>query len=230
MQFCALFVLIDPFSLCSGILAVGILPTWCNEDDLDEVTFLGRLDAALPDLNTQQRKAIIDAAAVASYHAEKGVPVVDTLICDDPPQFDWLTRAMMLCWVHEGQAYQKLLPVVPLHRQQLDAFLKRFWKYCDQLFAYCRKPTFVQFSRLEAEFDRLFATRTGYDDLDERIAKTRSKKASLLLVLQHPELPLHNNSAELVGRRRVRKRDVSFGPRTQDGVRAYCFLRCHVHG
>ncbi len=201
--------------------AQATLPTWCNEEDLDEITFLGRLDAALPNLNTQQRKAIIDAAAVASYHAEKGVPVVDTLICDDAPQFNWLTRAMMLCWVHEGRAYKKLLPMVPLHRQQLDAFLKRFWKYYVQLLSYCRKPTPVRRSRLEADFDRLFATRTGYDDLDERIAKTRSKKASLLLVLQHPELPLHNNPAELGGRRRVRKRDVSFGPRTQDGVHAW---------
>jgi len=40
-------------------------------------------------------------------------------------------------------------------------------------------------------------------------------------VLQYPELPLHNNPAELGVRLRVRKRDVSFGPRTQDGVRAW---------
>jgi hypothetical protein len=31
----------------------------------------------LPALNTQQRKAIIDAAAVATHHAEKDVPVVE---------------------------------------------------------------------------------------------------------------------------------------------------------
>lgn len=57
--------------------------------------------------------------------------------------------------------------------------------------------------------------------MDKRIAKTQAKKASLLLVLKHPELPLHNNPAELGARQRVRKRDVSFGPRTQDGVRAW---------
>jgi len=52
---------------------------------------------------------------------------------------------------------------------------------------------------------------TGYQALDERIAKTRSKKAALLLVLEHPEIPLHNNASELGARRRVRKRDVSLG-------------------
>jgi hypothetical protein len=41
------------------------------------------------------------------------------------------------------------------------------------------------------------------------------------MVLKHPEIPLHNNPAELGARQRVRKRDVSFGPRTQDGVRAW---------
>ena len=67
----------------------------------------------------------------------------------------------------------------------------------------------------------MFSTCTGYDALDARIAKTREKKASLLMVLKHPEVPLHNNPAELEARQRVRKRDVSFGPRTQDGVKAW---------
>jgi len=39
--------------------------------------------------------------------------------------------------------------------------------------------------------------------------------------LQHPEIPLHNNAAELGACQWVRKRDVSFGPRTPDGVNAW---------
>ena len=50
---------------------------------------------------------------------------------------------------------------------------------------------------------------------------TRDKKQALLMVLRHPEIPLHNNPAEIEARRRVRKRDVSFGPRTEDGKRAW---------
>ena len=76
-------------------------------------------------------------------------------------------------------------------------------------------------TRLETAFDRLFATRTGYWALDARIGLTRAKKAELLAVLEHPELPLHNNPAELAARQRVRKRDVSFGPRTAEGTRAW---------
>ena len=54
---------------------------------------------------------------------------------------------------------------------------------------------------------------------------TRAKKAALLQVLAHPEIPLHNNPAELGARQRVRKRDVSFGPRTAEGVRAWDTFR-----
>jgi len=197
------------------------LQTWCREDDLDEATFQQRLDTWLPKLSVQQRKAIVDAAAVAAYHAESDFPVIQALICDDAPQFNWLTRAMMLCWVHEGRPYKKLTPVVPLHRQELDNFLKRFWDFYDQLLAYRQNPTPQESLRLEADFDSLFATHSGYDELDKRITKTQAKKASLLLVLKHPELPLHNNPAELAVRQRVRKRDVSFGPRTQDGRKAW---------
>jgi hypothetical protein len=57
--------------------------------------------------------------------------------------------------------------------------------------------------------------------LDERIAKTREKKAGLLAVLRHSEVPLHNNASELGARARVRKRAVSLGPRTEEGVRAW---------
>jgi hypothetical protein len=198
-----------------------VLPKWRSDKVWEEATFLKRLDQVLPNLNVQQRTAILGAAAVAAYHAEKGVPIVDTLVCDDASVFHWLTRTIMLCWVHDGRAYKKLEPVIALHRQRLEEFRKRYWEYYDQLLAYREKPTAKERKRLERQFDILFATETGYHDLDQRIAKTRVKKASLLQVLQHPELPLHNNASELAVRQRVRKRDVSFGPRTQLGLQAW---------
>jgi hypothetical protein len=38
---------------------------------------------------------------------------------------------------------------------------------------------------------------------------------------RHPEIPLHNNPAELGARGRVRKRVVSYGPRSVQGVKAW---------
>ena len=47
------------------------------------------------------------------------------------------------------------------------------------------------------QFDALFATTTGYTALDQRISMARNKRKSLLLVLDHPFLLLHNNGSEL---------------------------------
>ena len=201
--------------------AQQVLPGWCSEQDLDEAAFQERLDRALPDLNPQQRTAILRAAAVAAYHAETEYPIVQALVCDDAPQFKGLTRWLMLCWVHEGRAYKKLMPVIALHRKIQEEFCKRFWEFYDQLLNYRQNPTPQEALRLEAEFDQLFTTRTEYAELDKQIARTHSKKESLLLILKYPELPLHNNPAELGVRQRVRKRDVSFGPRTPAGKQAW---------
>ena len=197
------------------------LSACCSELELDEENFHKHLSALLPNLGHQQRKEIIDAAAIAAYWAETDWPVVEILVCDDAPNYKKLVRRIMLCWVHEGRPYKKLYPVVPLHRQQLDNFLKCFWDYYRELRAYKQNPSEAEHARLETVFDKLFATQTGYEALDDRIAKTRAKKKSLLLVLEHPELPLHNNESELGVRRRVRKRDVSFGPRTEAGRLAW---------
>lgn len=197
------------------------LQSWVSEEDMNEATFIMRLEEALPKLSPPHRKIILDAAAIAAYHAETDFPVIDVLLCDDAPQFKGLTRSLMLCWIHEGRPYKKLLPVVSYHREILNGFLKRFWNYYDQLLTYRQSPNAAEHQRLSAEFDHLFSTQTGYAELDKRIAKTLSKKTNLLLVLKYPELLLHNNSAELAARQRVRKRDVSFGPRTSEGVRAW---------
>lgn len=192
-----------------------------REQVLDAKTMLGLLDERLPNLGPQQRKLLLAAAAVASYHAETEFPVIKLLICDDAPQFRWLTEELALCWVHEARHYNKLLPYVPRHQQLLDVFMKQFWDYYDELLAYRAQPVPEKGTMLATKFDALFSTETGYRALDERIAKTKSKKVALLMVLQHPEIALHNNPAELGARQRVRKGDVSFGPRTPDGAKAW---------
>ena len=193
----------------------------CSEQDWDEQTFVARLDTRWPKLNVQQRQAILSAAAVAAYHGEGDMPLVRLLVCDDAPQFNWIAEGLALCWVHEGRHYKKLMPVFVHHLQLLSDFRKQFWDFYDELLAYQQQPTPEESARLDTEFDRLFSTCTGYDALDARISKTREKKASLLMALKYPEVPLQNNPAELEARQRVRKRDVSFGPRTQDGLKAW---------
>jgi len=187
----------------------------------NEAEFTALLDQYVPDAGAQQHRHILEAAAVAAYHAQQEFPVIDLLICDDAGQFKRLTAKLALCWVHDGRHYKKLIPVVAHHQAVLDAFLDRYWAFYDELLTYKTHPTPEEAARLSPAFDTLFSTVTSYDALDDRIAKTRAKKDALLMALKHPEIPLHNNPAELEARRRVRKGDVSFGPRTEDGKKAW---------
>jgi hypothetical protein len=128
--------------------------------------------------------------------------VVQTLVCDDAAQYRLVTDELGLCWVHEGRHYAKLIAHVPLHRQLLADFREEFWAYYRALLAYRERPTPEEAARLEQRFDALFGRTTGFTLLDQRIGLTRENKESLLLVLRHSELPLHNNPAGLTARRR----------------------------
>ncbi len=75
----------------------------------------------------------------------------------------------------------------------------------------------LSFQKAEEEHEQFVLTFIIHCGVLLRIQKTRHHKEELLMVLLHPEIPLHNNAAELAARRRVRKRDVSFGPRRELG-------------
>jgi hypothetical protein len=213
------YQLLQTFRLPAKV--VRQLQSFPQDTALSEAEFLGLLETHLPDLGPLQHRRVLEAAGVAAYHAQSEFPVVQLLVCDDAPQFKWVTDDLALCWVHEGRHFKKLTPYVLYHRRLLETFQDRFWDYYKQLRAYQTNPTPEAREQLTLQFDELFSTVTGYEALDERIAKTRAKKDNLLQVLDHPEIPLHNNPAELGARQRVRKRKISFGPRTDDGTKAW---------
>lgn len=192
-----------------------------REQTLDEATLTQLLDGPARGLGPTQQEQVREALALAAYLADPDWPVVRTLVCDDAPQFRAITEELALCWIHEGRHFKQLTPYLPQYRAALADILTQFWDYYRELLAYREQPTPEDRARLDAAFDTLFGTVTGYQALDHRLALTRDKKPELLLVLEHPELPLHNNPAELGARQRVRKRDVSFGPRSPAGSAAW---------
>ena len=201
--------------------AQRLIATWPQNQVLtcSEIESLLVRDAA--SLNEQQQARILEAAALTAYRNQDDIPLILTLISDDAPQFQYLTPNQALCWIHEGRHYKKLIPFVDYHHQLLEGFQKQFWAFYQQLQSYQENPSQPEADRLRGEFDKLFSKTTGYEALDQRIAKTLAKKDRLLTVLDQPYLPLHNNPAELAARQRVRKRDISFGPRTSDGAAAW---------
>ena len=198
--------------------ALKLLP---QETVFTEAEFNVLLDTYLSKLGSQQRTRIIEAAAIAFYHQQTDWPVVQTLVCDDAPQFKLLTDSIALCWVHEGRHYKKLTPYVACHQKALDDFLDDFWNYYRNLLAYKDSPSQQTSEKLRSEFWKLFDTKSGYQQLDERKRLTLLKSSELLIVLEHPELPLHNNPAELAARTMVQRRNISYATQTLEGTQAW---------
>lgn len=164
----------------------------------------------------ESRQNILDASAIVAYR--KRPDAIRLFICDDAPRFRRVTEALGLCWVHEGRHYKKLNPVVMVHREILNDFLKHFWDYYKELLKFRLSPNESAAQDLSKEFDQLFSKPTGYQQVDDYMKKTLRKKESLLLVLKYPEIPLHNNPAELDLRLQARRRDINLQTRNEKGT------------
>jgi len=198
-------------------LMVVVEKTLEKNKTYDEKNINDLLDVIKP--GPQQRARILDACAIAAYQQQTDYPVISCLLSDDAPQFKLLTERQALCWIHDGRHYKKLKPMVPQFVEKLESFRGQYWDYYAELYNYKQNPKPAEASRLRLEFDRIFKTTTGYVQLDDRISKTWSKKEELLVVLKQPELPLHNNAAELAARSQARSRDVSLQTKSLAGTK-----------
>ncbi len=188
-----------------------------NEQEMHEI-----LNNIFPDPNKGKlhRTRIMEAGVIAYYHQEVGMPIVKVLVSDDAPQFKLITSELSLCWIHDARHYKRLNPIVPEHQKNLTEFRGRYWDFYRELYEYKKNPSCEFANSLSAKFDILFSTRTDYDELNERIAKSKAKKKELLTVLKHPELPLHNNRSENGARVQKRRADVSLQTKTKEGTEA----------
>lgn len=188
---------------------------------LTEPEWTALLDRHFAGANRDTRQWLQQAAALSAYWQEPSGPRLCCLMTDDAAVFPQLTAEQALCWVHDARHYYKLSPQFTLFQEELDAFLRDYWAFYAALLAYREAPAPAEAARLEGEFDALFTREVRFQPLARCLARTYGNKQQLLLVLRRPELPLHNNSTELAVRQRVRRRDVSFGPRSEAGRRAW---------
>ena len=217
---------LNALSLLSGFRVSKKVISWlldlAYEREISEAQMQELLKTIFPDAkkgkNTRTR--IMEAAAIASYHRQTEIPIIKILLSDDAPQFKKLTLEQILCWIHEGRHYIRLSPIVPYNIDEVKKFKTCFWDYYGDLLKYKENPNPETAVRLASDFDKLFSTKTGYNDLDDRIKKTKNKKKELLLVLKYPWLPLHNNASELGARVEKRRQDVSLQTKSVKGTKA----------
>jgi len=189
-------------------------------------TFKERVAQNIPELAKKPNMFIRaqHAFALSHYYHQEEMPSVQVLLSDDAPEYTKIAPSHGLCWVHDARFYNKLNPIIGLHREVKERFMNRYWNFYQLLLEFREIPS-DQIEQQEAleekinqEFDTIFTTKTNYAQLDNLINKTFAKKDQLLVVLKVATLPLHNNAAELAARRIVRKRDISLHTWSEKGT------------
>ena len=166
----------------------------------------------------EPRRIITEAALFGTLmHSE--LYVDQPLVSDDAGQFKISGLLHALCWLHAERSIRKLVPLSLGEQKAVDGVRDAVWKYYQRLRAYREAPTLRRKAALERDFDRLFRRRTGFADLNEALRRIREKREDLLLVLDRPEIPLHNNLSESDIREWAKKRKISAGTRSESGRR-----------
>ena len=93
----------------------------------------------------------------------------------------------------------------------------QYWRLYDDIKAYQESPTEEDKHKLYKAFDQWVETRTLYPDLQKVLGQLKVVREELLLVLEYPWLPLHNNLSERQIREYVKRRKVSGGTRSELG-------------
>ena len=172
----------------------------------------------IKDKITTWRRYVIEGMALGAYREYLCGPRSKILICDDAPQFKGLLEHLGLCLIHEERHYKKLTPSHPDFVSALENFRKEFWDFYDALKKYKKNPSNKEKLRLKSWFDNLFSGETCYYALNHLMERTRKKKDELLLVLDFPEIPLHNNASELGAREKVVQRKIRGCFRSMEGA------------
>jgi hypothetical protein len=145
------------------------------------------------------------------------IPEGLVIVSDDAGQFNILTHS--LCWVHAERTLAKLIVPSTVKQEILEDVRKQVWDFYDELKAYKKAPTEKDKIRLQEIFDDIFTQQTDFQLLNLALTRLHVNKSELLLVLDRPEIPLHNNLSENDIREYVKKRKISGSTRSEVGRR-----------
>jgi hypothetical protein len=148
---------------------------------------------------------------------EHGISKHLVIVSDDAGQFNVLLHA--LCWIHANRAIDKIIPFTDQAKEDLDTVKDQIWQLYKGLKQYKEKPKAAEKKRLEKMFDKIFTQTTSSATLNAALTRIYNNKSELLLVLERPDIPLHNNGAENAIREYVKKRKISGSTRSEKGRR-----------
>lgn len=162
-------------------------------------------------------RIVTEGALLGSLIAH-GISPELTILSDGAGQFDVFVHA--LCWLHVERPLERLVPHNEKHRAAIEQVRQELWELYAGLKAYRKAPDPMACRALAKQFDALVARRTDYPSIDGVLKGMAADRAKLLLVLERPEVPLHNNLSEGHIRDYVKKRKISGSTRSELGRRA----------
>jgi uncharacterized small protein (DUF1192 family) len=148
---------------------------------------------------------------------EHGISKHLVILSDDAGQFNVLLHA--LCWIHANRAIDKVIAFTDQAKKDLDTVKDQVWLLYEGLKKYKQNPKLKEKKRLEDMFDNIFSSKTASATLNTVLKRIYNNKSELLLVLDRPDIPLHNNGAESAIREYVKKRKISGSTRSETGRR-----------
>jgi hypothetical protein len=137
------------------------------------------------------------------------------VVSDDAGQFNVGQHA--LCWIHSERLVHKLETFTDQQRTAQQRVRALIWQFYADLKDYRSSSTPCRRDQLRARFEYIFCQRTGFVTLDRLLQRLHANKDELLMVLDHPGIPLHTNGSENDIRCQVTKRHVSGGTRSDIG-------------
>ncbi len=122
-----------------------------------------------------------------------------------------------LCWVHAERTVHKLIGFTKKHTELLEKTRSDIWDLYRALKEYQIDPDETKKQDLENQFDELFTRKNNWAALDLALKRIYQNKSELLLVLDRPDIPLHNNLSENDIREYVKRRKISGSTRSEAG-------------
>lgn len=160
---------------------------------------------------------IVTEGALLGSVLSHGIHPDLVVVSDDAGQFNVLLHA--LCWIHAERTLAKLIGFSDEQRQALEAKRTEVWAFYRDLKAYKVAPSKKAKRELDARFDDIFTAKTCFATLNHALERLYRNKAELLLVLERPDIPLHNNPSENDIREYVTRRKRSGSTRSDLGRR-----------
>lgn len=182
----------------------------------DQDAWNAHLDAL--NITTARHRRIATEGALVGSLIEHGFPPELVILSDDAGQFVVLRHA--LCWIHAERNFQTLLALNDTHVKALGWVRTQLWDLYGDLNTYKLHPTPEAKQEIAQRFDEVCRTKTTFQTLNQALKRLHNNKAELLLVLERPDIPLHNNLSERDIREYVIKRKISGSTRSENGRRA----------